>query len=236
MISSNLACLHRFLNRSELTVAKELMKIRSTELQAVMSSAGRPLSEGLVEEIKFQCKSKILRKLSTNQKILLYELVAILSLEEPKSWFSLVFLDLQEFYAKIGIQQNLRYFYLSNLTENQLMYEIDCRLWNNKDRTNYFRNLRNPVLDSNNEKVIFSDMFQVLYEIIKTFTCHIIFKNKPKKKVFRKGYNDHGSLGSEFSTTLKQQAQDWSIKEQIEKREKERNDLLHFLLGLNSWI
>jgi hypothetical protein len=46
-------------------------------------------------------------------------------------------------------------------------------------------------------------MFQVLYEIIKTFTCHIIFKNKPKKKVFRKGYNDHGSLGSEFSTTFK---------------------------------
>lgn len=236
MINSNLAYLLQFLQRKELMFAKDLMKIRSAELQAVISSAEQKIFSGVLDEVKICVNNKIVRKLSIDQKILLYELITLLSLEESKQgWFAVLRIDLSELFSRLGIKQNYRYSYLSVLSDNQFAYRYDEILSVARARTNFFRRLRNPVKDDQ-DRVIYSDIYEVLYSIIKTTRVIFIYKNKPKKKVFRKGYNDHGSLGSEFSKTLKQQSSDWSLNELERKRQLNQENFTKFLLGFEGWI
>lgn len=236
MIDSNLTFIIQFLARDQLVAAKEEMKTRSAELQAVISSAGKLLLSGEIEELKFCMKAKIIRQLSPKQKVRIYELLRMLTIESnSENWFSVLFTDIQEFYARTGIKQNLRYSYLSKLTDAQFAAEFDEILWSNKRRTNLFRDLNSPVVNSKGQK-IYDSLFEVLIAVIQSFHVSFIFKNKPKKKVYRKGYNDHGSLGSEFSKTLKQQSSDWSLNEEEQRRKKQVDDFHKFLLGLNGWI
>lgn len=236
MIDSNLTFIIQFLARDQLVAVKEVMKTRSAELQAVISSAENLIQSGKLEEIKFCTKAKIIRQLSPKQKIKIYELLRMLTIENNSdNWFSVLFSDVLEFYAKLGIKQNLRYSYLSKLTDAQFSYEFDELFWSNKRRTNYFRVLNSPVMDSENHK-IYDNLFEVLIALIKSFHVVFIFKDHPKRKAFRKGYNDHGSLGSEFSKTLKQQSSDWSLNEEELKRKKQADDFHKLLLGLSGWI
>jgi hypothetical protein len=213
------------------------MKTRSAELQAVISSAGTRLFSGEIEEVRICTKAKIIRQLSPKKKILLYELVRMLALKHQgkENWFGILLADLEAFYAKTGINQNLRYLYLSNLSDNQFCYEMDTRLWGRRSRTNFFRLLNEPIVNNQNQ-VIYKNFFEVLNAIILGLHVEFTFKNHPKKKVYRKGYNDHGSLGSEYSRTLRQQSKDWSLCQTEQKRKDLINNYLDFFLGLNGWI
>lgn len=62
-----------------------------------------------------------------------------------------------------------------------------------------------------------------------------VLKRTPKVKQRRKGYNDHGSLGTELSQTLKQQSNDfYNIQlHDLKQQEKQiKEDTLEFLKGL----
>lgn len=54
---------------------------------------------------------------------------------------------------------------------------------------------------------------------------------KPTKEQFRKGYRDHGSLGSDFARTNKEASWDVWVQEEINRRNKEQEDRLKFLKG-----
>jgi hypothetical protein len=57
------------------------------------------------------------------------------------------------------------------------------------------------------------ESFQIVYTIRR--------KRKPKRNIRRRGYKDHGSLGSEYSHTLKDQANSEEFQELVRREVKE---------------
>lgn len=85
-------------------------------------------------------------------------------------------------------------------------------------------------------------LYQNQYSIEQIFDQLILrnpkecYKRLQKRVQRHKGYRDKGSLGTDYSRTLKDQSTDWSIREKILQKEKDREDLLDLLLGLQGWI
>lgn len=75
-----------------------------------------------------------------------------------------------------------------------------------------------------------------LERILKTLPRKFFFRKPSVKKAQRKrGYTDHGSLGSEISQTLRDQQSDWSVTEVFRQKFEERqsfDDTISFLQGL----
>lgn len=74
-----------------------------------------------------------------------------------------------------------------------------------------------------------------LEQITKTLPRKFFFRKSTVKRIQRKrGYTDHGSLGSEISQTLRDQLSDWSVTEVFRQKFEERqsfNDTISFLQG-----
>lgn len=109
---------------------------------------------------------------------------------------------------------------------------MDCYLWKPSQKRDFSRKI--------NQKFLLNKKEITLRELISSpniyFDFFVLPKRVPKEIQRHKGYRDHGSLGSEFSRTLRDQADDWSLREEEELREKEEADLHDFRLGLNGWI
>jgi hypothetical protein len=59
----------------------------------------------------------------------------------------------------------------------------------------------------------------------------LLSKQKPKKLQRHKGYRDHGSLGSDYSKTRKQQSTDWTVREEILDMEAREDTYLPLIKG-----
>jgi hypothetical protein len=59
----------------------------------------------------------------------------------------------------------------------------------------------------------------------------IISKQRPKKAQRHKGYRDHGSLGSDFSKTRRDQSHDWTVDQEQLDIEAREDTYLPFIRG-----
>jgi hypothetical protein len=171
-------------------------------------------------------KPSFVRDFSSEEKLFIYEVLRLASIENPQLRYLVD--DLQELLRKRGYQHE-RYFYLTSLTDNQFSYELDCKVdRRNPSRRRYYRMLSTK----------FGKKQLTLKEIIEQYFFYdFIELNRPKakKKIRHKGYRDHGSLGSEFWKTRKQQSCDWSLRESEEIKNKRKMDFLSFLSGFGGW-
>lgn len=233
MISSNLAFVQQFLTtiRNKIDV-QEIEKNGISELEVRYNSREfeSKLQTGKYDVVS-RIDPKVLRNLTSTQKMNIYIMLRLLVQECDSGYLRMVFSDYKEYLTKRTFFNNDRYFYLSSLTDSMFNYEIDTLLWNNKSKRDLYRKLSQREQQQNNKNT-----FELLEEILSSYQFSLIEKHRPKRVQRHKGYRDHGSLGSDFSKTLKQQANSAEWKEICEKAEKEKQDFLNFLWALHGWI
>lgn len=233
MISSNLAFVQQFLTtiRNKIDV-QEIEKNGISELEVRYNSREfeSKLQSGKYDVVS-RIDPKVLRNLTSTQKMNIYIMLRLLMQECDSGYLRMVFSDYKEYLTKRTFFNNDRYFYLSSLTDSMFNYEIDTLLWNNKSKRDLYRKLSQREQQQNNKNT-----FELLEEILSSYQFSLIEKHRPKRVQRHKGYRDHGSLGSDFSKTLKQQANSAEWKEICEKAEKEKQDFLNFLWALHGWI
>lgn len=233
MISSNLAFVQQFLTtiRNKIDV-QEIEKNGISELEVRYNSREfeSKLQSGKYDVVS-RIDPKVLRNLTSTQKMNIYIMLRLLVQECDSGYLRMVFSDYKEYLTKRTFFNNDRYFYLSSLTDSMFNYEIDTLLWNNRSKRDLYRKLSQREQQQNNK-----DTFELLEEILSSYQFSLIEKHRPKRVQRHKGYRDHGSLGSDFSKTLKQQANSAEWKEICEKAEKEKQDFLNFLWALHGWI
>lgn len=233
MISSNLAFVQQFLTtiRNKIDV-QEIEKNGISELEVRYNSREfeSKLQSGKYDVVS-RIDPKVLRNLTSTQKMNIYIMLRLLVQECDSGYLRMVFSDYKEYLTKRTFFNNDRYFYLSSLTDSMFNYEIDTLLWNNKSKRDLYRKLSQREQQQNNKNT-----FELLEEILSSYQFSLIEKHRPKRVQRHKGYRDHGSLGSDFSKTLKQQANSAEWKEICEKAEKEKQDFLNFLWALHGWI
>lgn len=227
-INSNLSFAKDFIKPIVQDCTEVYEKTWSAENRVHYSSRLEQLidSEVTFKDIIMTVKPSFVRDFSSEEKLFIYEILRLAAIESPQLMYLIE--DLQNLLKRRGYQHE-RYFYLQSLTDNQFSYEMDCKLdYSNRSRRRYYRMLNTK----------FGKKQLSLKEILEQyFFCDFIELNRPraKKKIRHKGYRDHGSLGSEFSKTLKQQSCDWSLRELEEERIKRRSDLISFLTGFGGW-
>lgn len=230
MINSNLHFLNTFLEKQLGDFAsEEYEKNWSSELEVHYNSRDyKKYFESGDFEIKFQINPKIMR-LGGTEKLNLYIILRCLTLTEHSSFWKFVLLDLEDLYKQRSFTNNFQYSYLKSLNDSQFAYEIDSILFNKKSRRDWFRKFNSKTTIGLTFTEILSSEYLRLNPIFKS-------KTRPKKLQRHKGYRDHGSLGSEFSKTLKQQSTDYTIREAEERRRIEKLQAHDLLMGLCGWI
>jgi hypothetical protein len=179
-------------------------------------------------DILYVVDPRFVKDFSSHEKDFIYQIVRLVAIANPSAagW---IFEDLNSLLTKRGYDSD-RYFYLKSLTDNQFIYKLDCDLdIHSRKRRDFYSQLKGRfgVKQLTIEEVLSKYFFCDAVEITRRI-C--------KRKIRRKGYSDHGSLGSEISKTLKQQSCDWSIREAEERRLKELDDRIKFLQALDGWI
>lgn len=227
-INSNLSFAKDFIKPVVLDCTEVYQKTWSAENRVHYSSRLEQLinDEVALKDFIMTVKPSFVRDFSSEEKLFIYEVLRLAAVESPQLMYLID--DLQNLLKKRGYQHE-RYLYLTSLTDNQFSYEMDCKLdYSNPSRRRYYRMLNTK----------FGKKQLTLKEILEQYFFYdFIELNRPraKKKVRHKGYRDHGSLGSEFSKTLKQQSCDWSLRKLEEERNKKKIDFLSFLSGFGGW-
>jgi hypothetical protein len=167
-------------------------------------------------------------KYSSKERLYFYKLARICKIQTESPIWTFIVEDIRQCKRILG--DNLEYLYLENLTDNMFAYEQDIRL-QRKPELYYGMFYQNYSRKKNKNISIFT-----IFD--KIFIPHpvTLYKRTPKRPQRHRGYRDHGSLGSEFSKTVKQQATDWTFREKEEEKRKKRKDLQDFLLGFGGWV
>jgi hypothetical protein len=123
----------------------------------------------------------------------------------------------------------IQYQIYKNCTDNQLIYHLDEILWNQKNRRHFFRIIFSKIPVNQQEN-------WSLFDYLKSSDCLplpvYLPKKRPKKTEYHKGYRDHGSLGSDFSKILKEQARTEEYQEILRQEQKLEQDPIDFLSAL----
>lgn len=230
MIDPNLHYVLDFLKPILDTAVSQYEKTWSTENRVHCTSRVEDLAErGLLQNEYFSVaiNPELMKKTTGKEKVFIYEIIRSLAIADQR--FGYILFDLQELYRKRGFRSE-RYFYLQSLTDNMFIYEIDCKVdINNSERRYYFRQINGHF---GRDQLTFSELLSKYLIILPKE----IKKRTPRKRVRHKGFRDHGSLGSEFSRSLKQQSRDWTLREEEQRRKKKIEDFRNFLWGLGGWI
>lgn len=226
-LNSNLVYANQFLKPIADFALEVYKKTWSAENRVHYSSrANQLIDAGVDKDFIITIKPSFVRDFSATEKEFIYEIIRGCKIIYPQLAYLLE--DLEQLLRKRGYQ-NERYFYLSHLTDNQFAYELDTKVFpKTSSRRTYYRK----------RSMRFGRKQLTLQEILEQyFFADIIELNRPrpKKKVRHKGYRDHGSLGSEFSKTLKQQAGAWQLKELEAQKKKREKELLEFLSSFAGW-
>lgn len=190
------------------------------------SRLGELFDLGVEKDFIMVIDSRFVRDFSAKEKLFIYEVLRLAGIYHSElRWLAG---DLQFLLDKRGYY-NERYFYLCSLTDSEFAYEMDCQLTpNTQSRRKYYRKLSSTF---GKKQLSYLEVAEKYF-----FTDIIELNRRRAKKAQRiKGYRDHGSLGSEFSRTLKQQSCDFSIVGPVEQRRKFIEDLKEFLLGFGGW-
>lgn len=234
MISSNLIFVKRFLGQSFSPMTLQRLKENwSSEEEAFAVRQSRDVVSDVDSNTlyDFRIRPEILRQ-GQFPSLLIWETIRAAKIEYQDPLLEYIYYDVTEFYRSRTLQNNEIFRFLVELPDNLFLYEFDTMIlkYPNKVYGTLF-NLYEKTQKQNEERITLQELFQILIPELR-----VIKKSKPKKTIRRRGYKDHGSLGSEFSKTLKEQSKDWSIKANEEERIREKNDTFQFLLGLSGYI
>jgi hypothetical protein len=228
VLNENLVFAKNFLEHNNLLDhLNELRNNWSSEIAVLYTSrvTNKLLTGDFYLDTRF-VKSSIIRELSAEERMYIYEVLRLACSLLPG--LKILMDDYDSLLHSRGFLNKERYLYLSSLSENSFNYEMDTILgpWNPKARRRYYR-LKSSY---------FGRRHLSLLEVFKEYFFQLpVLKKKPlaKKKVRHKGYRDHGSLGSEYSQVHKEERDDVWVQEKYRQKEKDRQDLIDFLQGLN---
>lgn len=226
-IDSNLYFAKSFLEPIVLNTIEVYSKTWSAENRVLYNSRIEEIFEfGLERDMIISIKPSFMKDFGPKEKEFIYEILRGITIEFPESAYLLE--DLRQLFKRRGYR-NARYLYLETLTDNCFAYELDTKLLPKTPTRRYYYRLFSQKFGK--KRLTLAQVFQEYF-----FTDFVeLNRPKPKKVQRHKGYRDHGSLGSEFSQTLKQQSTDWTLREDAERREKLKQDLLDFLSGFGGW-
>lgn len=172
-------------------------------------------------------KPSLVKDLTGKEKTFLYEILRTLSIADSR--FKYLLYDFESLLHKRGFYSE-RYFYLQHLTDDQFCYEIDTKVWIRSREREYYYRRRNSRFGK--KQLTLQQIFDEYF-----FTEPVRLNvTRARRKVRHKGYRDHGSLGSEFSRTQRQQSSDWSIRQKEENRQREIEDRILLYLGIQGWL
>jgi hypothetical protein len=178
-------------------------------------------------ELEFRISSKVLKELSPDEKVRIYELLRMICCYRDFPEWNYIFSDYCELLRRRGFKHE-RYFYLTSLTDSQFCYEIDCTLWNKTYRRNFYRTHFSKF--GKNQLTLKELLFK--FFVVKLY---IQEKKKPKRLIRHKGYRDHGSLGTGVPGLAADIERDVWVQERELLKEKKRKDFLKFLSGFAGW-
>lgn len=214
-----------------LILQRELVKNWSPELQAHDTLTPEMLNLiAAGERIEtFEVDQRALKNLETKEKITLWiYLNLIRSLDLPLQDISVYWLD-----SLISKLKTL-------LTGSDLVSTISLL-----SRQRFILWFEEFITSENNRRIFFQNLYGKnwnrkglsLFDLLlsgKLFLHHRIkTPSTPKKKQFRKGYRDHGSLGSEIARIRQEEEKDIWIQDSLQRKKKEQEDLLRLIEG---WI
>lgn len=174
-------------------------------------------------QIFFDFNKKSLRALNQKEKFCLYIFLR----------FSLNSIDNE--FQKSQIEDIVRY--LKKINSGSEIISVLSEL-----NQNYFNNwIYDYFFEKKNRRIFFSTFIgkqkKQLSLLEKLLSGQFFLKlrisvpPKPKRREFRKGYRDHGSIGSGYSQVQKEELKDVFLQEAERKRAKRARDTLQFLKG-----
>lgn len=174
---------------------------------------------------EYRINPKVVRLLTGTEKLKFYTIIRIGYLLGQKR-LGLVLDDLTSLFNSRLSKEMKEYFYLSALDDKKFLEEIEARLNpNNPTRRDFFRYINSKVLIG--KELV--DPYQVIIEYFR-LELYVQKKKKKRRKVFRKGHNDHGSLGNTDQKLLKAEGE-YVYKHEVLIEEKER-DVIHEVRAL----
>jgi hypothetical protein len=206
--------------RIDYNEVRETERIRSSELQAsiALSLETEIGSEEYSVEYEypdssFELDSKELRKmyLSLTSK---HKYFFLLVLRDYSIWSGdwlakFIFLELVDLSIKKNITESGYILSVVTCSENRFLYTLSEQLWDRRQRQ-ILSSVLNDDLSCKEGKKSWEWLFLNIFSLIGITKFR---RSEPTKVQRHKGYRDHGSLGSEFSRTLRQQSSDYSILE-----------------------
>lgn len=229
MVNSNLNFLIQFYDQHLLELIEAVKEIWSSEERVRCNPTGRHQlkMEDANLSIEFRINTKEIMKFTCRERIFFWKIIRLMTHFSEEPILRYIRYDLES--HKRFFENSEEYFYLSRLSEEQFDFNLDTEIMYHSNR---FYGQWFQLYQKTEETISIATV------ILRYFIPKPIFikKQQPRKIERHRGYRDHGSLGSEFSQTAKQQSTDWSIKKEEEEKVRRKQDLLLFLLGADGWI
>jgi len=229
VISKNLFFINSFLQEpdiqlivgleSKLCPAEEIGLEYSREVEKVDSSDF---------EFYIQLNPRVLKEITPNEKIRIYEILRLFSLLDLSGW-KYIFEDYNNLLKKRGFRHE-RYLYLNSLSDSYFAYEIDCILTKGtKSRRDFYRRIHSKYQKNQ------TSLEELLLKYFKIKVVKVT-KKHPKRLIRHKGYRDRGSLGTGDRILNEDIKNDIWVQERERLRRKQTSDFLEFLSGLNGSV
>lgn len=178
-------------------------------------------------ELEIDISEKPLRKLDAKEKFnfwLYLRLIKLLELEissEISFWIESTLSSLERLLSGSELLKSIL-----PLPENYFRCWIEDYFFQKKKKRIFFSTLYGT-------KKIGEEKLSLYQRILRgDFDVKVRFRStkKPKKTQFRKGYRDHGSLGSDLSRINREASWDVWFQQRLQQLEQDRKDSLQFLM------
>lgn len=204
---------------------RETERIRSSELQAsiafsLQTMTGSGMSEYEYPDNSFEIDSKeidkIYLKLTARQKFFFLLVLRDYSIWSGDWLAKFIYTELVSLSIKKNITESGDILSIISCSNNRFLYTLSEQLQDRQYRQILSSVLNDKILNTKNKKT-WDWLFFNLFSLVKITKYR---RSEPVKVERHKGYRDHGSLGSEFSRTLRQQSSDYSVIEKQQEHQR----------------
>lgn len=227
--------LNSFLQKVVDPYLRRLEEIRSSENEVrdkITPEQWNQIAQGELLIVPHFSK-KVFRRMNSKQKLLVWILLDYARHYREKEFRRVRYLTTD---LELCLHEDLR---RSEKLSHLLKFDWVLReLWYQEKVLNdetFVRMLFSEWLGHNTNNLGSKNLLEFSLEWLFTRSCHLQKPPRARKTQFRKGYRDHGSLGSEFSRTCKEQGRSPEFlqkeRERIEREERIQNDVNDFLAG-----
>lgn len=177
-------------------------------------------------QIEARIDKRAFNKLLPKQRIVFYFLIRLAEFEENLSYVQVEWRDSWKELLEKKLSGSDIVFTMSNL-HGYFLLEYFQSIYSSISKQRIFFS---TLVGKNKEKKELS-LLEKLSKDSFAFKFEIVVPKKPKKPQFRKGYRDHGSLGSELSRIRREERDDIYLRKSYELEEKAHRDTIAFLEG-----